>query len=129
MTGASSAFAGQVAEAETIGPAASGPEPVAVRLTVNGVKRTLQIEPRMAPPGTLRGPLNLTGTKIACNRGACSACTVLLGGISLCSFKMLAIEVGVRSVTAAETLVQRAILKAVAGGCFHANAQCRGREP
>ena len=30
----------------------------------------------------LRGPLGLTGTKIACNRGACSACTVWLDGVT-----------------------------------------------
>jgi len=52
----------------------------------------------------LRGPLGLTGTKIACNRGACSACTVWLDGATVCACMMLAIEVGTRSVTTIEGL-------------------------
>ena len=52
----------------------------------------------------LRGPLGLTGTKIACNRGACSACTVWLDGPPICACMMLAIDVGTRSVTTIEGL-------------------------
>ena len=54
----------------------------------------------------LRGPLGLTGTKIACNRGACSACTVWLDGVAVCACMMLAIEVGARAVTTIEGLAQ-----------------------
>ncbi len=54
----------------------------------------------------LRGPLGLTGTKIACDRGACSACTVLLDGSPVCSCMMLAIDVGARQVTTIEGLAQ-----------------------
>jgi xanthine dehydrogenase YagT iron-sulfur-binding subunit len=52
----------------------------------------------------LRGPLGLTGTKIACNRGACSACTVWLDGQPVCSCMVLAVDVGVRAVTTIEGL-------------------------
>ena len=56
--------------------------------------RTLRAEPRMTLAEALRGPLGLTGTKIACNRGACSACTVWLDGAPVCACMMLAIDVG-----------------------------------
>ncbi len=52
----------------------------------------------------LRGLLGLTGTKIACNRGACSACTIWLDGVTVCSCMILAIDVGARSVTTIEGL-------------------------
>jgi xanthine dehydrogenase YagT iron-sulfur-binding subunit len=92
------------AEAAAGGPLTTGPEPVPVTLKVNGAMRTLQLEPRMTLAEALRGPLGLTGTKIACNRGACSACTVWLDGMTVCSCMMLAVDVGARSVTTIEGL-------------------------
>jgi xanthine dehydrogenase YagT iron-sulfur-binding subunit len=83
---------------------ASGPEPVSIALRVNGVTRIIRAEPRMTLAEALRGPLGLTGTKIACNRGACSACTVWLDGASVCACMMLVIEIGERSVTTIEGL-------------------------
>jgi aerobic-type carbon monoxide dehydrogenase small subunit (CoxS/CutS family) len=82
----------------------SGADQVALPLTVNGVKHSLQFEPRLTLAEVLRGSLNLTGTKIACNRGACSACTVWLDGVAVCACMMLAIEVGERKVTTIEGL-------------------------
>ena len=106
MAGAASAIGGQTAEAEPEGPATQGPGAVSVSLKVNGVERKLQIEPRTTLAEALRGPLGLTGTKIACNRGACSACTVLLDSSPVCSCMILAIEVGARQVTTIEGLAQ-----------------------
>jgi xanthine dehydrogenase YagT iron-sulfur-binding subunit len=94
------------AEAAEAGPAMAGPEPVAVALTINGAVRALQVEPRMTLAEALRGPLGLTGTKIACNRGACSACTVWVDGVPVCSCMTLAIDVGARSVTTVEGLAK-----------------------
>jgi len=104
MASAASAFIGPGVQAEPMGSATFGPEAVPVSLTVNGVKHTLHIEPRTTLAEALRGPLGLTGSKIACNRGACSACTVLLDGLPVCSCMMLAIEVGARTVTTIEGL-------------------------
>ena len=61
----------------------------------------------------LRGPLDLKGTKIACNRGACAACTVWLDGAPVCSCMVLAIEVGARSVTTIEGLARGDVLHPV----------------
>jgi xanthine dehydrogenase YagT iron-sulfur-binding subunit len=52
------------------------PDPVPIVLRGNGRDRMLQVEPQMTLAEALRGPVGLTGTKIACNRGACSACVV-----------------------------------------------------
>ena len=92
------------AQTEGIGSPVLGPDAVTIALDVNGISRTLQAEPRMTLAEALRGPLGLTGTKIACNHGACSACTVWLDGVSVCACMMLAIDVGARRITTIEGL-------------------------
>ncbi len=83
-----------------------GSQPVTIRLNVNGAARTAHVTPSMTLAEVLRGPLGLTGTKIACNRGACSACTVWLDGLPICACMMLAVDVGTRNVTTIEGLAQ-----------------------
>lgn len=85
--------------------------PIALR--VNSVEHKLSVEPRMTLAEVLRGPLDLTGTKIACNRGACSACTVWLDGKPVCACMVLAIDVGDRAVTTIEGLARGDELHAV----------------
>jgi xanthine dehydrogenase YagT iron-sulfur-binding subunit len=83
-----------------------GSQPVTIRLKVNGAGLTAHVAPSMTLAEVLRGPLGLTGTKIACNRGACSACTVWLDGVPICACMMLAVDVGARNVTTIEGLAQ-----------------------
>jgi aerobic carbon-monoxide dehydrogenase small subunit len=52
----------------------------AIRFTVNGVERSLEVEPRKTLLAVLRDQLLLTGTKEGCSTGDCGACTVLLDG-------------------------------------------------
>ena len=73
---------------------------------VNGLDRPLKVDLRVTLAEVLRGPLGLTGTKIACNRGACSACTVWLDGVPVCSCMTFAVEVGPRAVTTIEGLAR-----------------------
>jgi aerobic-type carbon monoxide dehydrogenase small subunit (CoxS/CutS family) len=77
---------------------------IGITLEINGSARTLEVEPRATLAEVLRGPLGLKGTKIACNRGACSACTVWLDGAPVCSCMMLAVDVGKCRVTTIEGL-------------------------
>lgn len=69
-----------------------GPDPVAVTLHVNGKEHSLRIEPRTTLADALRIQLNMTGTKISCDRGACSSCTVLLDKMPVNSCMTLAID-------------------------------------
>jgi aerobic-type carbon monoxide dehydrogenase small subunit (CoxS/CutS family) len=79
-----------------------GPDSVLVKLKINGRTRTVQVEPRATLADTLRDHLGLTGTKVVCDRGSCSACTVWLDGIPVNSCMTLALEVGEREITTIE---------------------------
>jgi len=118
------AIAGQ-AQAQNSDLAASGPGPIPTTLKVNGTDRTIQVEPRMTLAEALRGPLGLTGTKIACDRGACSACTVWLDSVTISSCMMLAVDVGARSVTTIEGLAHGDVLHPVQAAFIEHDAmQC-----
>jgi carbon-monoxide dehydrogenase small subunit/xanthine dehydrogenase YagT iron-sulfur-binding subunit len=92
------------AAAEPFSAPVIGPDAVPATLRINGVVRRLVVSLQMTLAEALRGPLGLTGTKIACNRGACSACTVWLDGAPVASCMILAIDVGDRSITTIEGL-------------------------
>jgi len=81
-----------------------GPGLVPISLWVNGERHRLSAETRTTLAEALRGPLGLTGTKIACNHGACSACSVWLDDRVVAACSILAIEVGDRKVTTIEGL-------------------------
>jgi aerobic-type carbon monoxide dehydrogenase small subunit (CoxS/CutS family) len=87
------------------GPAV-GPGPVGVVLRVNGIDRQVAVEPRATLADTLRFDLGLTGTKVACDRGSCSACTVWLDGAPVCSCTTFALDAVGREVTTIEGLAR-----------------------
>jgi 2-furoyl-CoA dehydrogenase 2Fe-2S iron sulfur subunit len=64
-----------------------------IELTVNGVRRRGEAEPRLLLSDFLRHELGLTGTHVGCEHGVCGACTVLLDGVSVRSCLTLAVQV------------------------------------
>ena len=52
-----------------------------ITLNINGRSRPVDVMPSETLAYTLRYKLDLTGTKIGCNRGECGACTVLIDGV------------------------------------------------
>src|SRR5881398_1263612 len=89
-------------------PPAAGPSAprTMTRLTVNGRTQTIELEDRWTLAEVLRDHLNLTGTKIGCDRGECGACTVLVDGRPVYSCSQLAVWMDGRSIQTVEGLVK-----------------------
>lgn len=68
------------------------PNGVTISLSVNGRTHKLFVEPRTTLAEALRINLEMTGTKIGCDRGACSACSVILNGKLVNSCMTLALD-------------------------------------
>jgi aerobic-type carbon monoxide dehydrogenase small subunit (CoxS/CutS family) len=82
-----------------------------ITLTVNGRPYDLeigdgtgQVKPWDTLAHTLRETLDLTGTKLSCDHGACGGCTVLLEGRAVLSCMTLTVECDGQSVTTVEGL-------------------------
>ncbi|MGH2521829.1 MAG: (2Fe-2S)-binding protein [Anaerolineales bacterium] len=75
-----------------------------VSLTVNGVKQSHEVEPRLLLVHYLRETLGLTGTNVGCDTSQCGACTVLLDGQAVKSCTVLAAQADGSSVTTVEGL-------------------------
>jgi aerobic carbon-monoxide dehydrogenase small subunit len=77
-----------------------------VEVTVNGVRREADVEPRQLLVYFLREQLGLTGTNVGCDTTTCGACTVVLDGKSVKSCALLAVQADGREVTTIEGLQQ-----------------------
>lgn len=82
-----------------------------IRLNVNGKEYKLyvgdeigEVAPSDTLVHTLRENLELTGTKVACDTGACGACTVIIDGEAIPSCSILTVECEGKSITTIEGL-------------------------
>ena len=75
-----------------------------VSMTVNGQATSAEVEPRTLLVQYLREHLNLTGTHVGCDTSQCGACVVDLGGRSIKSCTMLAMQAEGADVTTIEGL-------------------------
>jgi xanthine dehydrogenase YagT iron-sulfur-binding subunit len=81
-----------------------GPEALPVKLHINGREHSVLIEPRDTLAQTLRDNLGLTGTKVVCDRGSCSACTVWIDKTPALACMTLSIDTAGRQITTIEGL-------------------------
>lgn len=79
-------------------------------VVINGEKVEADIDPCMTLAEFLREELDLTGTKVGCNRGECGSCTVIVDGEAVYSCTTLAIETGGKEVQTIEGLSADAAL-------------------
>lgn len=85
-------------------PKVMGPGAVPITLKVNGKEHTLNLEPRVTLLDALRDHLNYTGAKKVCDRAACGACTVMVGGKAVYACNVLAIEAQGKEIQTVESL-------------------------
>jgi len=75
---------------------------MAIALQINGVNRTVDVDPDMPLLWVLRDVLGMTGTKYGCGIALCGACTVHLDGKPVRSCLLAVGAVGTRTITTIE---------------------------
>jgi aerobic-type carbon monoxide dehydrogenase small subunit (CoxS/CutS family) len=75
-----------------------------ITLEVNGVAKTLSVEPRRLLADVLRQDFDLTGVHIGCAHGACGCCTVHLDGAPRLSCLTFAVQCDGSSVRTVEDM-------------------------
>jgi aerobic-type carbon monoxide dehydrogenase small subunit (CoxS/CutS family) len=118
--------AGSLAGCTTRRAAVAGGVERLLSLNVNGQLRRVDVLPQETLATTLRYKLGLTGTKLACDRAECGACTVLIDDVSHYSCSTLTHSVRGRRVVTIEGLrgpggelhpVQQAFIDELAPQC------------
>jgi aerobic carbon-monoxide dehydrogenase small subunit len=75
---------------------------IKITVTVNGVKYTDKVEPRLLLVHYLRDVLRLTGTHVGCDTSGCGACTIHVNGKATKSCTMLAVQADKCKITTIE---------------------------
>lgn len=102
FSGAAAASGAYIAGAQQLRPGAVMDR--LLTLNINGRPRPVEAGPSETLAFTLRTKLGLTGTKVACNRGECGACTVLLDDVPHYSCSLLTHTVKQHAITTVEGL-------------------------
>jgi len=96
-----------------------------VSMTVNGVEREADVEPRTLLVDFIRDGLGLTGTKIGCDTSQCGACTIHVDGSAVKSCTLLAVQADGSSITTIEGVAENGELHAVQQAFWeHHGLQC-----
>lgn len=112
------------ASAATALPAkVAGPGEVPITLNINGKPVSLKVEPRVTLLDALRNRLDITGAKRVCDRGTCGACTVMLGGKTVYSCSVLAIDAQGRNIETIEGIGSPEKLHPISAAFWNNDAQ------
>jgi carbon-monoxide dehydrogenase small subunit/xanthine dehydrogenase YagT iron-sulfur-binding subunit len=90
-----------------------GPDAGWLQLNINGRDVDVHVDPATTLVEVLRDHVGLTGTKIGCDRGACSACTVWLDGEVASSCMTFAFDARGRRIMTIEGLARDGALHPV----------------
>ena len=102
-----------------------GPDATTIQMKINGTIERLSVEPRTTLAAALRDHMELTGTKVVCDRGSCSACTVYLDGKPVNSCMMSVFDVGDKEITTIEGIAKNGELHPVQEAFIeHDASQC-----
>jgi xanthine dehydrogenase YagT iron-sulfur-binding subunit len=90
-----------------------GPGKVSITLRINGVAKSVNLEPRVTLLEALRDELELTGAKKVCDRAVCGACTVIINGKAAYACAILAVDAQGKTITTVEGLAQEGYLRSI----------------
>ena len=95
-------------------------------LIVNGMTKTLLVNPEDSLADVLRGQLLLTSVKVGCGTGQCGACNVILDGklVRTCTLKMKRVEDGAAVTTLEGIGTSEHMHPLQLSWMFHGGAQC-----
>ena len=95
-------------------------------LIVNGMTKTLLVNPDDSLADVLRGQLLLTSVKVGCGTGQCGACNVILDGklVRTCTLKMKRVEDGAAVTTLEGIGTPEHMHPLQLSWMFHGGAQC-----
>ncbi len=63
-----------------------------VKMTINGVSYSHEVEPRLLLVHFIREAVGLTGTHIGCDTSQCGACTIIMNGLAVKCCTILAVQ-------------------------------------
>jgi aerobic-type carbon monoxide dehydrogenase small subunit (CoxS/CutS family) len=96
-----------------------------IRIVVNGKSYELSVPPWRTLLEVIREDLKLTGTKEGCGQGECGSCTVMMGGKTVNSCLVLAVEADAQEISTIEGLSDGVKLHPVQEAFVeHAGMQC-----
>jgi len=98
---------------------------IPIKVKVNGVEHSAEVEPRLLLVHFIRETLRLTGTHIGCDTSHCGACTIVIDGRAIKSCTAFAVQADGREITTVEGLEQDGKLHPLQEGFFQEHGlQC-----
>jgi carbon-monoxide dehydrogenase small subunit len=96
-----------------------------IELTVDGMNRTANVEPRMLLVHVLRDELGVTAPKVGCESSRCGACTVQIDGRAVKSCTVLGVQADGAEIETAASLADDGTLDSLQSAFRRAHAtQC-----
>jgi carbon-monoxide dehydrogenase small subunit len=96
-----------------------------IKFVLNGNSYELEVSPWRTLLEMIREDLQLTGTKEGCGQGECGSCTVIMGGKTVNSCLVLAVEADGQEITTIEGLARGEALHPIQEAFVsHAGMQC-----
>jgi len=96
-----------------------------IKFVLNGTAYELKVSPSTTLLEMIREDLHLTGTKEGCGQGECGSCTVIMGGKTVNSCLVLAMEADGQEITTIEGLANGEKLHPIQESFVeHAGMQC-----
>jgi carbon-monoxide dehydrogenase small subunit len=98
---------------------------VKIKVKINGVQYSHEVEPRLLLVHYIREVVGLTGTHIGCDTSQCGACTIMLNGMAVKCCTLLAVQADGAEILTIEGLARNGQLHPIQEGFWEKHGlQC-----